>query len=892
MAEIDTLDVALNEQTASHERAIAEYQQAVDRVSRRPLSCRARLPVARARRFLGRSGASDRPSPPMTSGSPVRERVSWSSTGTAGRCCWTACGPWPTTPPTGSARRWRWCWSTTPPRTARWSRRRGLPGPAGGAAGNERGIRGGRQCRDPGRRRAVHRPGERRCHWSPGFLDAIVGPMHGGRRCRCGSRRRRVLLTDTVPGRRRPGRRTPASSARRPTVGLATAGRRRRLVNSTGDVDDPVGQRPGRRVWLHPGGQGAGPSEVFGFSERPRGAAPGALDEVGLLDERLFMYYEDAELCGGLRRVGGASCAPPPAPTTSTRPPPARRRRSSRSTTRATVSSSRDRRRGRSSCGRRRAPQWRLMSQSASRPHRPCPPPGPAPAPRGGRHPAGDRSDRADEPPGRRPVARSRLFTRGGRHAAPPPSCSSCSHGVTKRLRVSVRPGCRGRRRARATQEIEGIVTVEFRGRHRVLPVGLTVVLLGGTVLSLASCGVFGAAAATSPPQRHLHQRRRHGRRPAGGRPPGPGRLRRRPADGLAAGHRAADHRPGGPRRPRSPTPRPRRRRGPPARRPTTARSASTSTASPLPILGAEAEGRRASHRPGHDRAGHRRHPRPRSSAHRRPRRQDDIARQYLEVTKPDVILGGGEDWWLPRRARPGAFPDEPADRPRGGQPRHQGQPDRAGPGPGLRLRRPTPTRRAAADGDQLLGLFANEEMFQQRPEGQGDEYAPVVAAGRHDHARPWTSCHATSDGLLPPGRGGGGGRDGPRQQRDPDAAGDGRARSRGAGRPRLRRRAPGHPAHRHRRPRVRRADDRGRRPRRRERPRRDPGDPVRRSQMSGEDGPFPSRAATSSSPSTGRRPATPACRPRSPPRAGQRRAGGHYPNTHLHEVVRDIVVG
>ena len=33
----------------------------------------------------------------------------------------------------------------------------------------------------------------------------------------------------------------------------------------------------------------------------------------------------------------------------------------------------------------------------------------------------------------------------------------------------------------------------------------------------------------------------------------------------------------------------------------------------------------------------------------------------------------------------------------------------------------------AAADGDQLLGLFANEEMFQQRPEGQGDEYDPVV---------------------------------------------------------------------------------------------------------------------------------------------------------------------
>src|SRR4051794_15771291 len=33
----------------------------------------------------------------------------------------------------------------------------------------------------------------------------------------------------------------------------------------------------------------------------------------------------------------------------------------------------------------------------------------------------------------------------------------------------------------------------------------------------------------------------------------------------------------------------------------------------------------------------------------------------------------------------------------------------------------------AAAEGDRLLGLFANEEMFQQRPEGEGDEYSPVV---------------------------------------------------------------------------------------------------------------------------------------------------------------------
>ena len=36
-----------------------------------------------------------------------------------------------------------------------------------------------------------------------------------------------------------------------------------------------------------------------------------------------------------------------------------------------------------------------------------------------------------------------------------------------------------------------------------------------------------------------------------------------------------------------------------------------------------------------------------------------EIARQYLEETKPDVVLGGGEDRWLPP-GEPGAWPDHP----------------------------------------------------------------------------------------------------------------------------------------------------------------------------------------------------------------------------------------
>ena len=42
---------------------------------------------------------------------------------------------------------------------------------------------------------------------------------------------------------------------------------------------------------------------------------------------------------------------------------------------------------------------------------------------------------------------------------------------------------------------------------------------------------------------------------------------------------------------------------------------------------------------------------------------QSEIARQYLEGSQPDVILGGGEDYWYPE-GDAGAFPDEPAEDP------------------------------------------------------------------------------------------------------------------------------------------------------------------------------------------------------------------------------------
>lgn len=104
---------------------------------------------------------------------------------------------------------------------------------------------------------------------------------------------------------------------------------------------------------------------------------------------------------------------------------------------------------------------------------------------------------------------------------------------------------------------------------------------------------------------------------------------------------------------------------------------------------------------------------------------QSEIARQFLESSRPDVILGGGEDWWYPE-GDPGEWPDNPAE-----DPTEQSR----GTAGNLVERAQDlgytyvsdPEGLAAARRAPLLGLFANEEMFQQRNEGEGDVYAPVV---------------------------------------------------------------------------------------------------------------------------------------------------------------------
>jgi alkaline phosphatase len=104
---------------------------------------------------------------------------------------------------------------------------------------------------------------------------------------------------------------------------------------------------------------------------------------------------------------------------------------------------------------------------------------------------------------------------------------------------------------------------------------------------------------------------------------------------------------------------------------------------------------------------------------------QSEIARQFLDHSKPDVILGGGEDWWLPPGS-PGAWPDAPPKDPTEQSKGTKGDliaravelgydhvSDRAG----LRATRSR----------KILGLFDNEEMFEHRPEGEGDLYEPAV---------------------------------------------------------------------------------------------------------------------------------------------------------------------
>ena len=104
---------------------------------------------------------------------------------------------------------------------------------------------------------------------------------------------------------------------------------------------------------------------------------------------------------------------------------------------------------------------------------------------------------------------------------------------------------------------------------------------------------------------------------------------------------------------------------------------------------------------------------------------QSEIARQIIEQSRVDVVLGGGEDWWYPA-GNPGAWPDNPPTDPTEQSKGTKGNlVDRA-----KQLKYQYVTNAAElgkVNKGKVLGLFANEEMFEYHNEGEGDLYDPSV---------------------------------------------------------------------------------------------------------------------------------------------------------------------
>ena len=103
---------------------------------------------------------------------------------------------------------------------------------------------------------------------------------------------------------------------------------------------------------------------------------------------------------------------------------------------------------------------------------------------------------------------------------------------------------------------------------------------------------------------------------------------------------------------------------------------------------------------------------------------QSAIARQFLESSQPEVILGGGEDHWYPA-GNPGRHPDNPPEDPSEQSAGTEGNLVEKAQSLGYEYVWDREGLQAA-DSSMLLGLFANEEMFQY---GDGVEarYEPTV---------------------------------------------------------------------------------------------------------------------------------------------------------------------
>ena len=111
---------------------------------------------------------------------------------------------------------------------------------------------------------------------------------------------------------------------------------------------------------------------------------------------------------------------------------------------------------------------------------------------------------------------------------------------------------------------------------------------------------------------------------------------------------------------------------------------------------------------------------------------QTEIARQYIEETGVDVILGGGEAFWYPE-GEEGAYADPADDEDQASQ---SDQGDLVERAQGLGYEYVSDAAGlAATDADKLLGLFANRTMFVSEPEPVGTNERAVSLEEMTDKA-------------------------------------------------------------------------------------------------------------------------------------------------------------
>jgi alkaline phosphatase len=105
-----------------------------------------------------------------------------------------------------------------------------------------------------------------------------------------------------------------------------------------------------------------------------------------------------------------------------------------------------------------------------------------------------------------------------------------------------------------------------------------------------------------------------------------------------------------------------------------------------------------------------------------------EIARQYIEESGIDVILGGGAAYWYPPGVPTGISPE--TDELRVLSQGTAGNLVNRARELGYRTVSSANelTAAVADESSRVLGLFANQELFRQRSEGQGDAYDPPVS--------------------------------------------------------------------------------------------------------------------------------------------------------------------